>query len=79
MNSIRIGAIGAGGFGQFALQQFIQVQGGDLVAIPTSPTSHWRPRWRRLIEGCLGRGEVVAPQRVLSQGCAAMQLADSRA
>jgi predicted dehydrogenase len=33
MNRIRIGAIGAGGFGLFALQQFLQVRGVDLVAI----------------------------------------------
>lgn len=33
MNRIRIGAIGAGGFGLFALQQFLQVRGVELVAM----------------------------------------------
>ena len=33
MNKIRIGAIGAGGFGLFALQQFLQVEGAELVAM----------------------------------------------
>ena len=33
MNKIRIGAIGAGGFGLFALQQFLQVEGTELVAM----------------------------------------------
>jgi predicted dehydrogenase len=33
MNQIRIGAIGAGGFGLFALQQFLQVEGAELVAM----------------------------------------------
>jgi predicted dehydrogenase len=33
MNPIRIGAIGAGGFGLFALQQFLQVEGTQLVAM----------------------------------------------
>jgi predicted dehydrogenase len=33
MNKIRIGAIGAGGFGLFALQQFLQVDGAELVAM----------------------------------------------
>ena len=33
MNKIRIGAIGAGGFGLFALQQFLQVEGVELVAM----------------------------------------------
>jgi len=33
MNRIRIGAIGAGGFGLFALQQFLQIKGVELVAI----------------------------------------------
>ena len=33
MNTIRIGAIGAGGFGLFALQQFLQVEGAELVAM----------------------------------------------
>jgi predicted dehydrogenase len=33
MTKIRIGAIGAGGFGLFALQQFLQVEGAELVAI----------------------------------------------
>jgi predicted dehydrogenase len=33
MNRIRIGAIGAGGFGLFALQQFLQVKDVELVAI----------------------------------------------
>lgn len=33
MTRLRIGAIGAGGFGLFALQQFLQVKGVDLVAI----------------------------------------------
>src|SRR5881275_14280 len=31
--SIRIGALGAGGFGMFALQQFTQIPGVELVAI----------------------------------------------
>ena len=33
MNRIRIGAIGTGGFGLFALQQFLQVEGAELVAM----------------------------------------------
>ena len=33
MNPLRIGAIGAGGFGLFALQQFLQVPGVELVAM----------------------------------------------
>ncbi len=33
MNTIRIGAIGAGGFGLFAMQQFLQVEGAELVAM----------------------------------------------
>ncbi|MFY7695965.1 MAG: Gfo/Idh/MocA family protein, partial [Cyanobium sp.] len=33
MNRTHIGAIGTGGFGLFALQQFLQVEGVDLVAI----------------------------------------------
>ena len=33
MNKIRIGAIGAGGFGLFALQQFLQIEGAELVAM----------------------------------------------
>ncbi|MCT0213501.1 MULTISPECIES: Gfo/Idh/MocA family protein [unclassified Synechococcus] len=33
MTRTRIGAIGAGGFGLFALQQFLQVEGAELVAI----------------------------------------------
>jgi len=33
MNTLRIGAIGAGGFGLFALQQFLQCPGVELVAI----------------------------------------------
>lgn len=33
MNKIRIGAIGTGGFGLFALQQFLQVEGAELVAM----------------------------------------------
>jgi predicted dehydrogenase len=33
MNRIRIGAVGAGGFGLFALQQFLQVKGVELVGI----------------------------------------------
>jgi predicted dehydrogenase len=37
MNRIRIGAIGAGGFGLFALQQFLQVEGAELVAMAGTP------------------------------------------
>ena len=33
MNPLRIGAVGAGGFGLFALQQFMQIPGVTLVAI----------------------------------------------
>src|SRR2546429_9981287 len=33
MDGIRIGALGAGGFGMFALQQFTQIPGVQLVAI----------------------------------------------
>src|SRR4051794_9122437 len=33
MNTLRIGAIGAGGFGLFALQQFLQIPGTELVGI----------------------------------------------
>jgi predicted dehydrogenase len=32
-DTLRIGAIGAGGFGLFALQQFLQIPGTQLVAI----------------------------------------------
>lgn len=32
-DTLRIGAIGAGGFGLFALQQFLQAPGVELVAI----------------------------------------------
>ncbi len=40
MNTLRLGAIGAGGFGLFALQQFLQAPGTELVGIAgTNPVA----------------------------------------